>query len=90
MPKLIWLASLHRGPVRRRRRKGMTLVEIIIVVVILGSLFTLIAVNVSGQFQEAQVELSRLDAEIAASDYVSEHAKNLLAQREVAEAKAQA
>ncbi len=43
-----------------RSRQGMTLVEILIVVAILGSLMAIVAVNVAGQFEEARVETTKL------------------------------
>ncbi len=45
---------------RGTARQGMTLVEILIVIAILGSLMALVAVNVAGRFEEANVDTTKL------------------------------
>ncbi len=60
----------------RSRRKGMTLVEILIVIAILGSLMALVAVNVAASFEEANVETTKLQIqkiETALGMYAAKH-----------------
>lgn len=45
---------------RRRARQGMTLVEIMVVIAILGTLMGIVAFNVADRFAEAKVETTRL------------------------------
>ena len=44
----------------RRREKGLTLVEIMVVMAILGTIMAIVAVNVIGQMDEANVQATRL------------------------------
>ncbi len=45
---------------RSRRRRGMTLVEIMVVITILVSLMTVLAVNVLGRLDEANAETTKI------------------------------
>ena len=49
---------LHRAS--RRSRAGLTLVEIMVVIAILGTLMAVVAVNVVGRMQDANVETTKL------------------------------
>ena len=49
---------LHRTP--RRDRRGLTLVEIMVVIAILGTLMAIVGVNVVNRMQEANVETTKL------------------------------
>ncbi len=49
--------SVH-GP--RHREKGLTLVEIMVVMAILGTIMAIVAVNVIGQMDDANVQATRL------------------------------
>lgn len=51
-----YLAKIARAPAR-----GMTLIEIMVVVFILGLIATVVAVNVVGVQDSAQIEAARLD-----------------------------
>lgn len=55
MNRILQLAAHREQSLTRKRRQGMTLVEILIVVAILGSLMALVAVNVAGSFEESRV-----------------------------------
>lgn len=44
----------------RRARAGMTIIEIMVVIAILGSLMALVAVNVVSRMEEANVETTKL------------------------------
>ncbi|HZX64943.1 MAG TPA: prepilin-type N-terminal cleavage/methylation domain-containing protein, partial [Myxococcales bacterium] len=44
-----------------RRARGMTLIEIMVVLVILGLIASAIAYNVFGQLKEAQIKTAKLD-----------------------------
>ncbi len=46
--------------VRRRSRAGLTLVEIMVVIAILGTLMTIVAVNVVGALDDANVDATKL------------------------------
>ena len=46
---------------RRRRERGMTLIEIMVVITILGLIAAAVAVNVVGQLSEAKVKQARTD-----------------------------
>ncbi len=52
--------SGRHGGLVHRRRKGMSLVEIMIVISIIGVLMTVIAVNVTGFLDDANVAASRI------------------------------
>ena len=45
----------------RRRERGMTLIEIMVVIVILGLIASAVAVNVVGQMSKARVETAKND-----------------------------
>ena len=48
-------------PAARRRERGMTLIEIMVVITILGLIAAAVAVNVVGQLSEAKVKQARTD-----------------------------
>jgi len=58
---------LRRERSARRRREGMTLVEIMIVVIIMALLATAVGVAVLPQLQRARVDSTRADAQQVAS-----------------------
>jgi len=45
----------------RRRERGMTLIEIMVVITILGLIAAAVAVNVVGQFTDAKIKQARTD-----------------------------
>jgi general secretion pathway protein G len=55
---------------RRAAERGMTLIEILVVLVILGLVATAVAVNVVGQSEKARVDRARTDVQRIASDGV--------------------
>ena len=59
--RLLNAAPLRRGAViRRAAERGLTLVEIMVVIAILGLLMSVVAVNVMGSLQEANVDATKL------------------------------
>jgi len=63
MNRILTLAAAREQSLTRksgRSRAGMTLIEILIVIAILGSLMALVAVNVAGSFEEANVGTTEL------------------------------
>ena len=60
MTRILKLAAAREQSLTRKSRGGMTLVEILIVIAILGSLMALVAVNVAGSFEEANVGTTEL------------------------------
>jgi general secretion pathway protein G len=64
MNRILTLAAAREQSLTRRGpltgRAGMTLIEILIVIAILGSLMALVAVNVAGSFEEANVGTTEL------------------------------
>jgi general secretion pathway protein G len=60
----------------RKRRKGMSLVEIMVVIAIIGVLMTVVAVNVLGYLDDANVDATRIQMkkmEEALVVYASKH-----------------
>ncbi len=55
---------------RRAAQRGMTLIEILVVMVILGLIATAVAVNVVGQGERARGERAKTDVQRIASDGV--------------------
>jgi len=55
---------------RRRAQRGMTLIEIMVVVVILGLIGTAVAVNVVGRLSEAKIRQAETDVRNIASQGV--------------------
>ena len=55
---------------RRAAQRGMTLIEILVVLVILGLIATAVAVNVVGQAEKARVDRAKTDVQRIASDGV--------------------
>jgi general secretion pathway protein G len=53
---------------RRAAERGMTLIEILVVLVIIGLIATAVAVNVVGQAEKARTERARTDVQRIASD----------------------
>jgi general secretion pathway protein G len=53
---------------RRAAERGMTLIEILVVLVILGLIATAVAVNVVGQAEKARVDRAKTDVQRIASD----------------------
>ena len=49
------------GGVATRRERGMTLIEIMVVITILGLIAAAVAVNVVGQFTDAKIKQARTD-----------------------------
>ena len=54
-------ASLKKKFARRRAARGMTLIEIMVVLVILGLIASAIGINVFNQLKEANIRAARLD-----------------------------
>ena len=54
----------------RAAQRGMTLIEILVVLVILGLIATAVAVNVVGQAEKARVDRAKTDVQRIASDGV--------------------
>ena len=52
--------SIPRALASRRREKGLTLVEIMVVMAILGTIMAIVAVNVIGKMDDANVQATRL------------------------------
>lgn len=50
----------RHAPHSRHRERGLTLVEIMVVMAILGTIMAIVAVNVIGQLDEANVQATRL------------------------------
>jgi general secretion pathway protein G len=50
-----------RKQAARRRERGMTLIEIMVVITILGLIAAAVAVNVVGQFTDAKIKQARTD-----------------------------
>jgi general secretion pathway protein G len=59
-----------RAAARREAARGMTLIEILVVVVILGLIATAVAVNVVGQTGRARTDRAKTDVQRIASDGV--------------------
>ncbi len=59
-----------RPAVRAAAPRGMTLIEILVVLVILGLIATAVAVNVVGQAEKARVDRAKTDVQRIASDGV--------------------
>jgi len=55
---------------RRASERGMTLIEILVVLVILGLIATAVAVNVVGSAEKARVDRAKTDVQRIASDGV--------------------
>ncbi len=55
---------------RRAAERGMTLIEILVVLVILGLIATAVAVNVVGSAEKARVDRAKTDVQRIASDGV--------------------
>ncbi len=55
---------------RRAAERGMTLIEILVVMVILGLIATAVAVNVVGRASQARVDRAKTDVQRIASDGV--------------------
>ncbi len=55
---------------RRAAQRGMTLIEILVVMVILGLIATAVAVNVVGRASQARVDRAKTDVQRIASDGV--------------------
>ena len=53
---------MKRSPLRRSlaRQRGMTLIEIMVVVIILGTIASLVAVNVMGRLEQSRIELAKV------------------------------
>ena len=51
----------HDCSSRRRRERGMTLIEIMVVITILGLIAAAVAVNVVGQLSDAKIKQARTD-----------------------------
>lgn len=50
-----------RGRVARAAQRGMTLIEIMVVITILGLIAAAVAVNVVGQFEDARIKQAKTD-----------------------------
>ena len=57
------LVRQARAAQRLRRDAGLTLIEIMVVIAILGLLMTVVAVNVAGSLQEGYVDTTKLQME---------------------------
>jgi general secretion pathway protein G len=57
-----------RTAARRAAERGMTLIEILVVMVILGLIATAVAVNVVGRAAQARVDRAKTDVQRIASD----------------------
>jgi general secretion pathway protein G len=61
---------VNAHPARRAAERGMTLIEILVVMVILGLIATAVAVNVVGRAAGARVDRAKTDVQRIASDGV--------------------
>ncbi len=61
---------MRSSAARRAAERGMTLIEILVVLVILGLIATAVAVNVVGSAERARVDRARTDVQRIASDGV--------------------
>ena len=61
---------MNARTVRRAAERGMTLIEILVVIVILGLIATAVAVNVVGRAEKARVDRAKTDVPRIASDGV--------------------
>ncbi len=59
-----------KARIARRAERGMTLIEILVVMVILGLIATAVAVNVVGRASQARVDRAKTDVQRIASDGV--------------------
>ncbi|HVO21585.1 MAG TPA: type II secretion system major pseudopilin GspG [Anaeromyxobacter sp.] len=60
----------HLGPRRRAGERGMTLIEIMVVLVILGMIAAAVAVNVVGRQKDAQIKQAKTDVQNISSQGV--------------------
>lgn len=59
---------MNRHPARRAAERGMTLIEILVVLVILGLIATAVAVNVVGSAEKARIDRAKTDVQRIASE----------------------
>ena len=52
---------VHRPSIHRRAARGMTLIEVMVVITILGLIAAAVAVNVVGRMSEARVRQAKVD-----------------------------
>ena len=64
------IRSTHLAAPRRAGERGMTLIEIMVVLVILGMIAAAVAVNVVGRHKDAQIRQAKADVQNIASQGV--------------------
>lgn len=60
MDRIKWLLVQRKAAPARRNRKGMSLVEVMVVIAIILTLMSIIAIGVWGIFSDSQVDTTRL------------------------------
>jgi general secretion pathway protein G len=60
MDRIKWLLARRKGAPARRNRRAMSLVEVMVVIAIILTLMSIIAIGVWGIFSDSQVDTTRL------------------------------
>jgi len=51
----------NKGPIQKKNRRGFTLIEVMAVLIILGLLGTVVAVNVAGHIKQGRIKATKLN-----------------------------